>query len=219
MTRSSSPDLLRTLFRDAGLGLESAPADGQKRKELEYVFYGQIVNFDELSKADSVEHQEQWEIRNQNPDAPFEGNIRVRKSWMQDDEAKVRYVLCAKTFLKEGKGRDEVEIEVTADMFEQFKRLATGGMVKTRYNIPVLGPNGEQLMWEVDVYRDADDKVVPWCKIDLEVPARLESIPEFPIQLEDGVITNQYDARTPEEKAKVDELMKTVFVRKNPYIT
>lgn len=215
MNRSVSPETLRTLFRGVGLGLESQPADGQKRKELEYVFYGQMTNFDQLANATSVEHQEQWEIRNQNPDAPFEGNIRVRKSWTEQDRGIVKYVLCAKTFLKEGKGRDEVEIEVTADMFEQFKRLATGGMVKTRYCFPTEH-EGHELTWEVDVYRDAADQVVPWCKVDLEVPGRLEALPPFPVELTD-TITNQYDARTEEEKAKVDELMKTVFVRQNPY--
>ena len=215
MNRSVSPDLLRGMFRSA-VGLESQPADGQKRKELEYVFYGKIVNFDELSKAKTVEHQEQWEIRNQDPNAPFEGNIRVRKSWTEHERGIVRFVLCAKTFQKEGKGRDEVEIEVSRDMFEQFKRLATGGMQKTRYCFP-FEHEGHALMWEVDVYQDDNNAVVEWCKVDLEVPERLETIPEFPIQLTE-TITSQYDARTPEEKAKVDQLMKEHFVCQNAYL-
>lgn len=192
------------------VSLEAQPADGKMRVERELVFFGKIANFQELAKADSHEQQEQWEIRiTPSAEHRFGGCARVR---MIDGH---KFILTTKTFNSEdADAASEVELEVSKDMFEQYKRLATGGMCKTRYVFKI----DEQHFWEVDVYVKPNGDFEDWCKIDLEVQTEdmLQNRPAFPITLTD-VIDAQWGERTEEQQAEVDELMKTVFVRPNAY--
>lgn len=188
--------------------LESMPTDGKARVEREMEFYGRIVDFSQLSKADSKETQEQWEIRPPLDETlKYGGGIRVR--CINGD----KYVMTVKAFEKGSKqGRLESEIEVSKDMFELFKRLSTGGMVKTRHVFKI----DDQHSWEVDVYTGENGEPEAWCKVDLELFSKDFQVPALPIQLEE-VISSQYGERTDEEIAKIKELMDTVFIRKNQF--
>lgn len=186
--------------------LESQPADGQARVERELVFYGKMVDVEQLGKADSFETQEQWEMRVEpGSKGRYGGCARVRK--INGD----KYILTTKTFLHGDDGCQEVEIEVSKDMFEQYKRLATSGMVKTRYFFKI----DDQHTWEVDCYAKDDGTFEPWVKIDLELSGDIE-VPNFPIELT-NVVYGQPGKRTPEENKLLDLLMKGVFVKSNPY--
>lgn len=195
---------------------EAAEPDGTTRLEREFVFYGRIVDFDELNRAIGHEEQEQWEIRNpRNDKLQYFGSIRVRKttSLEPDGGHRVVYVLTMKTMTDDVSGRQEVEIPTTADMFEQIKRLATGGSIKTRYFFPIP----ETLFrWEVDVYTNRDGEADDWCKIDLEVDSPDYKPPQFPIQLEE-VITRQPADRTADERKFVEKLMDEKFILSNAY--
>jgi hypothetical protein len=191
----------------------SAEANGDTQVELEYIFFGKVVDFDELKKADKVEDQEQWEIRSEKQgNSPYFGGIRVRKT-CGTDSGEPKYVLCAKTMKGKDDGRLETELDVTEDLFNQFKKLAQSGMIKTRYyfNVP-----DSDLVWEIDVYKTADGEVEPWVKIDLEVKSRKTQIPDFPIELTD-VIKEQPGQRTPEQQEQCDKLLKEKFILKNAY--
>lgn len=171
---------------------ESAPADGQARPERELVYYAQIVDYDELEKADSVEHQEQWEARIDDPASAYCGTMRMR---VIDG---TRYVLTVKTSPKNTCERTEVENELPAEagraMLEQLKKLRSKGMIKTRYTFKVPGST---LCWEFDVFSDPEGKPCEWCKIDLEVPDFDAEVPPFPIQL-------RHAHTIPKEKSAAD---------------
>lgn len=200
----------------ASLEAASLEADGKTAVEREYVIYAKIVDFDQLSKASDVEHQEQWELRpsDDNP-SPYRGSVRVRKCWRENTVP--TYVLTIKTFQKEGDGKDEVEVDVTKDVFEQLRRLCTGGMTKSRYFFPIEH-EGQNLIWEVDVYRYGEDRLVKWVKLDLEVGAKLEALPAFPVELEE-VFDTQPEDRSEEQTGFVQGLMDKFFVRSNPFAT
>jgi CYTH domain-containing protein len=191
---------------------QEANADGQTRVEKEIVTYGKLVDFDELKKADRKEDQEQWEIRTRDEKNQYSGCIRIRCT---DGN---KYVLTIKTFKPE-KGdlmETEVEIptEVGANVLEEFKKLSTGGMIKTRYffNVP-----DSELVWEVDVYYDEKKEPRSWCKIDLEVPDLRLKRPELPIQLKDA---REIPAkgRTEDDQCFVERLMDREFITPSPYL-
>lgn len=196
----------RVLIGSLMASVEAAAADGNAKVELEYVYFGKIVDFAQLDKADKKQEQEQWEIR---VNGPHRGNVRVR--CIDGD----KYVLCSKIFQDGQMGKMEVEVPASKDFFEHMKKIATGGMRKTRYifNIP-----DSKFFWEVDVYYTADGEQEPWCKIDLEVDSEDYEIPPLPIELTD-LITSQYGKRTPEEDAQVNELMKTKFILPNAFLS
>jgi len=207
----------RSALIAAALESVSLEADGKTAVEREYVIYAKVVDFDELKKATRVEHQEQWEIRPGEVEArPYGGSVRVRKSWTDATVDDPTFVLTIKTFRSGDDAKDEVEIDVTADVFEQVRRLCTGGMTKSRYFFPVEH-EGQKLEWEVDIYRYGEDRLVKWAKLDLEVGAKLEALPAFPIQL-DEVFDTQPEDRTDEQRAFIDGLMKQYFVRTNPFV-
>lgn len=188
----------------------SLEAEGKAEIELEYVLYGKIENFTELDKASSKEEQEQWEIRvEKGPKHPIAGCIRVRRLPGE------RYILCMKQIVEGKDGKIEVEQDTTADMFKTMKSLASAGMHKMRYVFEI--PDSINV-WEVDVYFNPDGTMQQWCKVELEVKEPVSVLPPLPLQLSE-VIANQWKNRTPEEHAKVDELMKSVFLKKNVNIS
>lgn len=193
------------------LSQEDQPADGQKRQEREFTYYAKLADPSQLDGAERYEEQEQWGMRPPPEETrKYQGEARVRHCKPSDGEE--RYVLTVKTFAEGDDRKDEVELEVSADMFEQYKRLATGGMRKTRYYFP----REDGTTWEVDVYLTNDGERCEWVKVDLEVPDERTEPRDFPIQLTE-VIRGTIAERTEEERKQVAEILNTHFVLKNAY--
>lgn len=175
--------------------------DGKTAVEREKVFYCQIADFAELEKADSWEKQEQWEIRPKETNA---GVVRVRRTSAGEIS------LATKVF--DGDVRQETEIEISEDIFNGFRSIAPGGMIKTRYNFKI--PNTE-FKWEIDVYNNADGSPCEWCKVDLECDSLDMENPPFPITFT-KVISGNRAAITPEERSFIETLFSTKFITRNP---
>lgn len=192
------------------LSLESQ-TDGKTKVEKEIVVFGKIVDFDELKKADSKEEQEQWEIRLRDDDLKHNGCIRIRCI------DKKKYVLTIKTFVPDRGNLNETEVELDAEtgknMMEEFKKLSTGGMIKTRYNFKV--PDSD-LVWEVDVYYDEKGEARTWCKLDLEVSDLRIARPPYPVKLKDAREIPSKN-RSEEEQKFIERLMSREFVTESPY--
>lgn len=197
--------------------LESA-ATGNSIRELEYAFFGRFNDLDTLkSIAVDVEEQIQYSILKPN------GTVRVRS--INDSE----YELTTKVWKAGVTGKDECTNPTSKDQFDHFREIADTGMRKTRYIVPIEGTEGTWkptednpepkyngcLFWEFDVFFDKVGDLVTWIKVDLEVPAPLETIPPFPISIND-VIWNQYGHRTPEEEELIRSLFDTHFTFKQP---
>ncbi len=189
-----------------------AQADGQTRAEKEVVTYGKIVDFDELKKADRKEEQEQWEIRTKDDSLQYGGCVRIRCLNGK------QYILTVKTFRSE-KGdlmetETELPAEIGANMLKEFRKLSSGGMIKTRYFFDV--PDSD-LVWEVDVYYDEKKQPRAWCKIDLEVSDLRVKRPDLPIQLTQAREIPPKN-RTEEQQRFIERLMGKEFVTPNPYL-
>lgn len=202
--------IMASLEADALENVSLEAVDGNATQEIEYMFFGKLEDFTQLEKADHTEYQEQWEIRTDS------GAVRVRRT-ESDDE--VKYILTSKVKREGELGKEEVEIETSEDMFEHFKLHATSGMRKDRYcfNVP-----DSELVWELDVFHDSKGEIVPWLKIDLEVPGEIK-LPEWPVGFTQ-VITNQNGKRTEEEQAIVGDLFENHYILKpgkgtNPFDT
>jgi len=196
-------------LHDLFASMEAEEANGTAQKELEYVFYGKLTDFTELERAAGKETHEQWEIRVEAGDKnPYPGCVRVRRYQGE------RYVQCIKVITPGEDAKDEVELEVTKDIFEFVKKLATGGSNKVRYIFEI--PESQNV-WEVDVYVKPDGTFEEWCKIEMEVKEPVDAVPKLPVTCTD-VIVNQYKNRTEEEHKKIEELMRTVFILGNQYL-
>lgn len=166
-------------------------ADGQKRQELEYTFYGYLENFDSLKDLEKEIH-EQYSI-------PLESDhiaIRIRKT--NDKEN----VLTVKAKREGIKGSEEVESIISDPMFLLLKETAGSGFKKIRYFIPV---GDSELKWEVDVFLDLSGQPSHWVKLDLEVTDEFTQVPSLPFKLE-KLIVNQGKKKTDEELERVSQL-------------
>jgi CYTH domain-containing protein len=208
-------------FSCEDLGIEAEQAG--EFTETEYVFYGKIKDFAVLEQAITREEQEQWEIKIPRTDGnASKAKIRVRKTTTSSGDI---------TFMQTIKIRQEtvhvlghqlpvsdrsIGVECTHEAFEAFSLMSEGGMVKTRFMIPAA--NG--LMWEVDVFKDAQGQYFEYVKIDLELPKDvrvLEELPPFPTGI-DMLVINQTDEQTPKDKALIQSLYDKYFISANKHL-
>jgi len=193
-------------------------ADGKAFKEIEHTFYARLDDFDQLKKAISFEHQEQWELKFPRTDKNAgNGSIRVRKTVVGNSPEE--YVLTVKTVLNGDGDKMEVPIPTTKAMFDQFRVLSEKGMKKDRYFFPI---EGSDLRWEVDVFHSPGNDVAagqycPWVKLDLEVKDRSAAIPPLPMAFAE-IITEPYGERTKEEEMQVCLLYEKFFTMRNQFL-
>lgn len=199
--------MLNGWFRELYLSLEEAnPATAVR--ELEYMFFFCIADPKVLEGIPTKAKQEQWQLLiNKSQENLKGGIIRVRKSVSDDG---VQFTQTYKLFDSEP-GRDEIEHEVAQEIFEAHRALCGKGQSKTRYSVAIdgtdgLGPGGSGLVWEIDVFRDSEGKVIPWVKVDLEVARELKEIPKFPFDHTHAIL-NQRGQRTEAEDAQVRKLL------------
>lgn len=199
--------------------LESLTEEGKAFHEIEHVIYVRMADMGDLAKATSKEHQVQWQLKIAKSDDNFgTGSIRIRKTIPNIvNHNLAEYTLTTKVKSKDGS--IEVEVPTTEDNFKQFALLSPEGMTKDRYsfNIP-----GTDMVWEVDMFylpgaEIGSGKYHAWCKIDLEVRERLETLPELPIRALE-VISAPYGSRTEAEEKIVTSLYDNEFITKNLFV-
>lgn len=176
--------------------------------ELEYEIYGHMRNISDIIKLNpTIEHQEQYEI------LLDRGSMRIRATTIEGQETE--YVMTLKTWTPGKAGRIESNSgAIDESFFENWKRLATSGIKKTRYKVPagkqrltvpsLIEQWGElvDLTWEIDVFETKNHSQSDWVKLDLEVKQPLKEMPPLPIELTDKIV-NGSNQRTDAEKAKI----------------
>lgn len=168
-------------INDTTIAEQTEAKDGDKAREDEVVFYCRIGDPEQLSKAQSKEAQEQWEIKTKH------GRVRVRKSTKPDLEPVYELTFKKKDNVAGVSGGIEQNFVIDETMFESFKVLAEAGMVKDRYNfqvstITIQTSEGlkdievPDMMYEVDAFKKIEGGYHEWCKIDLEVNPLIDEI-------------------------------------------
>lgn len=200
------------------VAMESDVQDGKTFKEHEHEFYVEIEDFEQLKKAQSVDLQEQWNLKiDKIPGNAAKGALRIRQIYAGDLQAgpgqkptgDAQYVLTTK--INQGVGRRlEVPVPTTEDAFELFAMLSDSGMIKHRYHFPV----GE-LVFEVDMFLNPEGGYYPIAKIDLEVKNLSGEIPELPIAVKSCI---KGDTKDEAEKKKISEYYDKYFISKNRYL-
>lgn len=181
--------------RCAGVSTE-AMVDGKRRREMEYTFYGKMADMSQLGRAIHKEEHEQWAL-----DIDTDHEIKVRIRAVND----MRWILTTKVKYAGQIGCEETECDISKDMFEQLKLVSKGGVKKTRY---VFKIEGQQKVWELDVFKDNNGQNHPWVKLDLEVkdPADRD-FPKLPVSFVKGdFISRQSNDLNDEEKRKIKSL-------------
>ena len=179
--------------------------DGKRTRELEYTIYGKLADLSQLSSAIHKEEHEQWLLP-----VETEADAKVRIRAINN----MRWVLTTKLKYEGKQGCEEVECDISKDMFDDLKLLSTGGMKKMRY---VFKADQSDLVWEVDVFKGADGKDHPWVKFDLEVADASVKIPPLPMDvIKDTLIARQGDAKTPEDSAQIKRLWSEEWVSLDP---
>lgn len=203
------------------IAMEKDVQDGKTFMEKERVIYARISDFEQLKKAKSADHQEQWGLKIAKTDENFaEGQVRVRavtplsltgEGPPYRATAGAQYVFTVKA--KQGMGQNlETPVPATADAFEIFKRIAENGMIKDRFHFPV---EGTDLIYEIDVFLKADGSYHEWVKIDLETKDMAAELPPLPIEVEEQILDNTEDKA---EQAKIKQLYSTIFLTPNVYV-
>lgn len=202
-------------FRELYLSLEeAAPATVQREKEYMFFFYLQDPSV--LNSLTTKTKQEQWQILTPKSEDNLRGGIiRVRK---EVSDMGVKFTQTYKLWDDEP-GKDEIEFEIPQEVFEAHRALCTNGQIKTRYTIAIegtsgLGPGGNPLAWQIDVFKDPQGEVIPWVKVDLEVKEALEQIPKFPLEHTQAIL-HQRGERTEAEETQVRKLLDDLYVTRH----
>lgn len=160
--------------------------NGKLNTELEFTMYAKLRDLNELERAIRKEEHEQWQLPIKTD--KVDGRARLR---LIDNR---RYTMTTKIQRQGTLGWEEVDADISSDMFNHLREMATNGYRKTRYVFPTQTPG---MFWEVDVFRDQMGNKHPWVKIDLEVDDLNAAIPNFPlahdtmIQADDEHLTRQ----------------------------
>lgn len=201
------------------IAMEEDVQDGKKFAEHEHEFYVEIDDFEQLKSAQSVDLQEQWNLKiDKTAGNAAKGSLRIRQIYKGDVNAgpgqkpsgDAQYVLNTKVNQGIGK-RTEVPVPTTEDAFDLFAMLSDSGMIKHRYHFPV----GE-LVFEVDMFLNPEGGYYPAAKIDLEVKNLSGEIPELPIKVTSCIKGDTTDAA---EKKKISEYFDKYFITKNKYLS
>lgn len=189
--------------------------------EYENEIYLRGYDIDEIkAKASSYEGQEQWGIFvPKTPQNASSGSLRVRRTDCPD--GRTIYEDACKTNLgPEGKLEDEKL--VTSTRFNQFKLLADQGLIKTRYVVDsTLEDKDVNFKFELDVFYNKRGELVPWVKIDAELPQGVELEPgDIPFKYEEIIIITPASkaANTGGINAKVGELYEKYFRTPNVHV-
>ena len=164
------PTFAEAFLFNPNVSMESL-IEGIAEREIEYTLYVRLDNIEELKRlAIRTERHEQWNIPTAKPDCATKERIRLIDN--------LRPTQCVKTKDPSKVGVEEVEDDITMDMFVAKRRMAVDGYFKTRYT---LATNIRGLMWEVDVFYTNGGDLCPWVKVDLEVKSLNDPIPLFPL--------------------------------------
>lgn len=201
------------------VAMEEDVQDGKTFKEHEHEFYVEIEDLEQLKGAESVDLQEQWNLKiDKVPGNMSKGALRIRQIYSGDVAAgpnqkpagEAQYVLTTKVNKGVGK-RLEVPVPTTEDAFELFAMLSDSGMIKHRYHFPV-----DDLVFEVDMYLNPEGGYHPVAKIDLEVKNLSGEIPKLPIKVKSCIMGNTKDA---DEKKKITQYFDDYFITKNKFLS
>lgn len=174
------------------------------QQEIEYVFFGKPKNFDFTKKYKGTSIA-QFEIRTNEDDPHKKGIVRVRRTNNKIHTMAIKYT---DGFRKSGMyDVKENEFDISPDVFDAFRRISHFGFDKIRYVIPV----GNNLVYEIDVFKDKHGNFNEWIKIDLEVPNESTPVPELPIEM-DRLVTSQMATRGKEEQELINKVWKSFML-------
>lgn len=189
-------------------------------RERELVIFGQLAP-DALERlpvaAVKTIHVKQYEWKQDNSaKGGLKSTLRMRESITSSKGKPTQepeYEITTKAYNGPG---DAIEsnVESNAEMFRIVQDMAPSGHHFLRFCFPI---EGTKLVWEVDVMFDkSGERMVPWAKLDLEVPADYDGeMPEPPEGFFTRMIDKPYAQRTQEENQILDDLFKNHFYFNN----
>lgn len=213
------------------LSMESSESFEATEVEFEFELYLLNSDVDAIASRSFSKHdQEQWGIKVESTDKNLTGGvIRARRTIKDDTE--VEYTQTIKTKLEDGTDK-ETEIVVEQSVFDHISTMSEGGLIKSRYMIAYQTSCGKDLVVELDVFKTIEGDIIPWVKVDIEIPEGVdgrqfvdEDFFRKEIQLDfERVIFISPDMKTSgkvEDKQLLDEVQdiyNTYFVSKNKHI-
>lgn len=167
----------------------------QSANETELVFHAKLASFEELLNAEKIELHVQFENT-----FITGGRARVRMTRPikgGPTEAGDNFVFTIKNKVKLEDGVTDSVVEtntpVDRNFYENFAPGAVRGMVKKRYSFTGQIPKFEgheglalpPLVYEVDVFTNAEGKQVEWVKIDVELDTLIDVLKGHNLTLAD----------------------------------
>lgn len=174
--------------------------------ELEHVFFVKLSDLSELEKADKVEKMFQSEYFLVDSESGKRiGLQRTREvalgTELGDESNEITLTL--KIFNDQGGNRGHVCV-INRDMQDAFKHIADRNIEKTRYIFKVPGSDH---VWEIDLVKGVKDN---WVKVDYEVKSRYETVPQFPLAMDQMIDVSFGKSVTDEESKILDQIFKEI---------
>lgn len=181
--------------------LQAADAtQAAKSVEDEKEVYALLADDRVLNEATEVEHQEQCQFMKEK--AGVRAIFRVRRTEKTVPSKEVFYTLAIKMPRDEEGRRDQLELDVSEDVFMAFKQVYERAIAKTRYTLTVPNRPGKL---EIDVVPGTK-----WVKIDYEFSEGEDrSFPELPAGFEQVIPGNSKD---PEHRKIIDAYFEAASV-------
>ena len=221
------------MFLNISLEDDKAPVVENEKEIVIYVKIGDRAGLDQAFKK---EEQFQGQIKTE------VGSIRVRRTKNADESYKYEQTTKVEQENTDVKTMREVTLEITKEQYEQFLSVTPYYMDKVRYcfkaeqvsltmDDKVVELSPDDLIYEVDVFKDKDGNESEWCKIDVEIQklsAKLqtvfgENIPDvkmvvkvnqLPFKPNNFVLEDDSDNK--DKKALIKSIYDTQFLIANP---
>ena len=153
-----------------------------------YVFtiYARISDFEQLSKAQTLERRERRLLTNSEDES---GNCVVVYLNKVNEAG---YFMTSKLIRQNTTSIEQVHVPISEASYNHLSRISSNNIPFERHKFPA--PNTD-VEWEVDVFKGANGQRHNWVKIDIEVADMDSDVPALPIVCEEyfldfpGIVT------------------------------
>lgn len=168
-----------------------AEVNGEPKAGFVFTIYARLKDFDQLSKAQTLERRERRLLTKANDES--DSTVVVYLNKVND----AGYFMTSKLIHKNATTIEQVHVPISEASYSHLSRISYSNVPFERHKFPCANSD---LVWEVDVFKGADGQRHEWVKIDLEVDDLNDDVPPLPLVCQEyfldfpGIVTDEQRA-------------------------